>query len=76
MATQKAKIFYRDRTKIGEGKKSPRFKLVAVSGIDMKIYAKHMRKQELEQIAESTGAELVLLTAVKTGDKDEVEVKE
>jgi hypothetical protein len=75
MATQKAKIFYRDRTKIGEGKKSPRFKLVAVSGIDMKIYAKHMRKQELEQIAESTGAELVLLTAVKTGDKDEVEVK-
>jgi hypothetical protein len=41
----------------------------------MKINAKHMRKQELEQIAESTGAELVLLTAVKTGDKDEVEVK-
>ena len=75
MATQKAKIFYRDRTKIGEGKKSPRFKLVAVSGIDMKIYAKHMRKQELEQIAESTGAELVLLAAIKTGDKDEIEVK-
>jgi hypothetical protein len=75
MATQKAKIFYRDRTKIGEGKKSPRFKLVAVSGLDMKIYAKHIRKQELEQIAESTGAELVLLAAIKTGDKDEVEVK-
>jgi len=76
MATQKAKIFYRDRTKIGEGKKSPRFKLVAVSGIDMKIYAKHMRKQELEQIAEATGAELVLLAAIKKGDKDEVEVKD
>ena len=74
MAAQKAKIYYRDRTKIGEGKKAPRFKLVAVSGIDMKIYAKHIRKQELEQIAEAAGAELVLLAASQKGDKDEVEV--
>ena len=74
MATQKAKLFYRDRTKIGEGKKAPRFKLVAVSGLDLKVYAKHVRKQELEQIAASTGAELVLLTVDKKGCKDEVEV--
>ena len=74
MAAQKAKIFYRDRTKIGEGKKAPRFKLVAVSGLDLKVYAKHVRRQELEQIAASTGAELVLLAVDKKGCKDEVEV--
>jgi len=69
------KIFYRDRTKIGEGKKSPRFKLVAVTGIDMQIYAKHMRKQELEQIAQEVGAKLVELKAEKKGRGDNVEVK-
>jgi len=69
------KIFYRDRTKIGEGKKAPRFKLVAVTGIDMEIYAKHMRKQELEQIAQEVGAKLVELKAEKKGSRDKVEVK-
>jgi hypothetical protein len=74
MAAPKAQIFYRDRTKIGEGKKAPRFKLVAVCGIDLKIYAKHIRRQELEQIAASTGAELVMLTVDKKGCKHDVEV--
>ncbi len=74
MAAPKAMIFYRDRTKIGEGKKAPRFKLVAVSGLDLKIYAKHVRRQELEQIAANTGAELVLLKVDKKGCKDDVEV--
>ncbi|MEI6125747.1 MAG: hypothetical protein WCQ99_04250 [Pseudomonadota bacterium] len=58
-------IFYRDRTKTGEGKKSPRFKMVAVSGVDIKIYAEHLRKQELEQIAKEVGAKLVALKADK-----------
>jgi len=66
-----AKIFYRERTKIGTGKKAPRFKLVAVAGIDMNVYAKHLRKQELEQIAESMGADLVLLKVDKSSGKDE-----
>lgn len=74
MAAPKAKIFYRDRTKIGEGKKAPRFKLVAVSGLDLKVYAKHVRKQELEQIAAITGADLVLLKVDKKGCKHDVEV--
>ncbi|MCX5902541.1 MAG: hypothetical protein NTV89_03525 [Proteobacteria bacterium] len=60
------KIFYRERRKVGEGEKKPRYKLVAVAGIDMKIYGKHLRKGELEQIAEAVGADLVLL---KSGDK-------
>ncbi len=71
-----AKIFYRERSKVGKGKKSPRFKLVAVAGIDMKVYAKHLRKQELDQMAAAVGAELVELR-VDTGKQDaedEVEV--
>jgi hypothetical protein len=69
------KIFYRERIKVGEDRKQPRFKLVAIAGVDMKFYGKHLRKTELEQIAESVGAELVMLAK---GDKkkkeDEVEV--
>jgi len=71
----KAKIFYRERRKVGEKEKKPRYKLVAIAGVDMKVYAKHLRKKELEQIAETLGAELVLL---KGGDKEsekEVEVE-
>jgi len=64
------KIFYRERRKVGEGEKKPRYKLVAVAGIDMKIYGKHLRKAELEQIAEAVGADLVLL---KSGNKKEGE---
>ena len=45
------KIFYRDRLKVGEGEKKPRFMVVAVAGIDMKVYGQHLRKKELEQIA-------------------------
>ena len=63
-----AKIFYRERVKIGEGDRQPRFKLVAIAGIEMKLYGKHLRKSELKQIAEAIGAELVLL---KGGDKKE-----
>jgi hypothetical protein len=69
------KIFYRERSKVGEDKKQPRFKLVAIAGVDMKFYGKHLRKTELEQVAAAVGAELVMLAK---GDKkqknDEVEV--
>ena len=58
-------IFYRERTKIGEGKKAPRYVLVAVSGIDLKFYAKHVRKQELDQIAAAVKAKLVELKVDK-----------
>ena len=70
------KIFYRERGKVGKGEKKPRFRLVAIAGIDMKVYGKHLRKSELEQIAKAVGAKLVLL---KGGDKqykeEEVEVE-
>ncbi len=68
------RIFYRERRKVAEGEKKPRFTLVAVTGVDLTFYPKHMRKQELEQIAEAVGAELILL---KDGEKgEEVEVTE
>ncbi len=55
------KIFYRDRLKVGEGEKKPRYVVVATAGIEMQIYAVHLRKKELEQIANTLGAELVEL---------------
>lgn len=55
------KIFYRERGKVKEGSRTPRFRVLAVSGIDLKIYGNHFRKKELEKIAKSTDAKLVAL---------------
>jgi hypothetical protein len=61
------KIFIRERRKVEQGERKPRFRVVGVSGGDIKIYVKHMRKKELDQMAAATGAELVYLKAVKDG---------
>jgi hypothetical protein len=55
------KIFVRERRKAKEKEKSPRFNMVAVTGSNVKIYATHLRKQELEEIAKAAKAELVFL---------------
>ncbi len=55
------KMFYRKRTKLQDGAKTPRFRIVAVSGIDLKFFANHLRQSELKHIAEKVGAELVEL---------------
>jgi hypothetical protein len=60
-------IFYRERLKVGKEEKKPRFIVVAIAGIDMKVYGQHLRKKELEQIASAVGAELVFL---KRGEKE------
>jgi hypothetical protein len=60
-----SKIFVRERRKIGKGEKKPRFRVLGVSGGDLKIYAKHIRKQELDQLAKATGAEVVYLQTEK-----------
>lgn len=54
-------IFYRERQKVQEGSRTPRFRVVAVTGLDLKVYGCHLRKKELEQIAAATGADLVAL---------------
>ena len=70
------KIFYRERGKVGEGEKKPRFKLVAVSGVAIDFYANHLRKKELEQIAKAIGAKLVLMEKGAKRGEEEVEVVE
>jgi hypothetical protein len=62
-------IFYRERRKVDENEKKPRFNVTAVSGIDLKIHAKHLRKNELEHIAKSVGADLVQLKVDEQGHK-------
>ncbi len=59
------KIFIRERRKIEKGEKKPRFRVVGVADVNLKIYVEHIRKQELDQIAAAVGAELVLLKAEK-----------
>jgi len=70
------KIFYRERLKVGTKEKKPRFKLVAVTGVDITFYGDHLRKKELEEIAKAVGAELVLLKTQKADKDEDVEVKE
>ena len=41
----------------------------------MKVYGKHLRKKELEQIAHAIGAELVLLKQGEKEKDDEIEVE-
>ena len=60
-------IFYRERLKVGKEEKKPRFIVVAIAGIDMKVYGQHLRAKELEQIASAVGAKLVFL---KRGEKE------
>jgi hypothetical protein len=69
------KIFYRERGKVGKGEKKPRFRLVGVADVNLKIYGKHLRKSELEQIAEAVGAELVQLKGGEGKYEEEVEVE-
>ncbi|RQW03460.1 hypothetical protein EH223_09935 [candidate division KSB1 bacterium] len=55
------KIFYRERKKLQDGAKTPRFRVVAVSGVDVKVFAPHLRKSELEHLAREVGADLIEL---------------
>ena len=55
------KIFYRERRKVKDGEKKPRFRVVGVLDCNLKIYAKHLRLSELEHLAEEAQAELIFL---------------
>ena len=55
------KIFYRERRKIKDGEKKPRFRIVGVHDCKLKIYMDHFRMSELECLSQETGAELVAL---------------
>lgn len=58
------KIFVRERQKVGEGVKQPKFRIVAITGGQIQVEATHFRKMEIELIAKEVGAELVFLEPV------------
>jgi hypothetical protein len=65
------KIFVRERRKVEKGEKKPRFRIVGVSGSDLKVYVNHIRKKELDQISRETDSEIIYLESgkdKKTGD--------
>ncbi len=54
-------IFVRERRKVEAGEKKPRFRVVGVHDLNLRIYVEHIRKRELDQLAEVTGAAVVIL---------------
>jgi len=56
------KLFVRERRRVGEGDGQPRYRVVAVTGSDLRPFVKHLRRAELEQIAMEAEVELVYLT--------------
>jgi len=61
-----SKIFARERRKIEKGEKKPRFRVVAATG-DIKFFAEHIRKRELDAIAQAIGAEVIYLPTDPAG---------
>lgn len=55
------KIFVRERTRVVKGDRAPRFAVVGVQGGDVEIFQMHVRKSEIEAIAQAVGAEIVML---------------
>src|SRR5215813_5321047 len=49
------KIFYRERQRYVDGAEHPRFLLVAVHDVNLKVYGQHLRMSELKTIAEGNG---------------------
>lgn len=64
-----SKIFVRERKKIDKGEKKPRLRIVGASG-DIKMFSKHIRKIELEAIANETGAQVIYLPTHGSGKQD------
>jgi len=62
-------IFVRERRKIETGEKKPRYRVVGVHDLNLRIYVEHIRKKELDQLAEAIGATVVILK----GGKEEKE---
>ena len=56
-----AKIFVRERRHVNEGAGRPRFAILGVEGSDLRFFRTHVRKAELDAIAQAVGAEVVML---------------
>ena len=67
------KIYVRERHKVGEGVKQPKYRIVAVTGGQLQIEATHFRKVEIEQIAKDVGAQVVYMEPVPEDEKHKFE---
>jgi hypothetical protein len=61
-------IHVRERTRVGEGVRQPRYIILAVAGGDLKVDAYYFRKTELDRLASDCGAELVYLEPMPEGE--------
>jgi len=59
--SETGRIFVRHRRDAAEGTGRPRFAIVAVQGLDLKVFQSHVRRSELETIAAETGAQIIYL---------------
>lgn len=66
-------IFVRERRKVQQGEKKPRFAIVGVSGMDLKLHAKHIRRMELEQMAKVLKAEIIYLESGKDDEDADID---
>jgi hypothetical protein len=55
------KIYVRERTKGQEGGRNPRFRVIATEGGELRFHAAHLRKADIETIANDLGAQVVYL---------------
>jgi len=56
-----SKIFVRERRKVGKGEAKPRFVVVGIEDAELRLYTIHLRKTELEALADSIKAEIIYL---------------
>ncbi|MGI6436008.1 MAG: hypothetical protein ACOX0F_11730 [Syntrophomonadaceae bacterium] len=66
-------IFVRERRKVQQGEKKPRFAVVGVAGMDLKLHAKHIRRMELEQMAKVLKAEIIYLESGKDDEDADID---
>ena len=64
-----SKIFVRERRHAGRGAGRPRFAIVAVHGVDLKVFKARVRRTELETIAAEIGAQVVHLPQGEQGEE-------
>jgi predicted phosphodiesterase len=71
----KPAFFLREREEVEKGSHKPRFAFIASVGTDIRIKAKHVRKKEIEQIAEYIGAEIIYVQGNQDHKDEEVEIE-
>jgi hypothetical protein len=67
------KIYVRERMMSKEGSRNPRYRVVATEGGDLRVHADHLRKVDLDTIADDLGAQVVYLPERGEGESKKKE---